>query len=573
MPVALPVSSSSGQSSNESEDTEQGPKKPRKHRRVRYNHAYHDLVKSAVNKIESGSVMVGEPQLQPSQVGLTFWSSEEKEKLFGTLSKKGKDGLKTIAEAIGSKSEPEVHVYLQLLQHTAELQDLHGPDSEPVNFTDIPAAFEVSEACTDVLDAAAGAVLAEEQKCDKEKEREVFGDFWLLDETIAKAMADPTADDGSSRAMSDHPQLQHALELLNLESWLELSSRIFMNPQELADNWRGYVDKGQTPSICASAFIEFHNLVVTVTKRLVSSAIFFAKSRIRAKTTTKHGHENTVRQEDIMAAVDVLGMETNAIRFWHGAARRCRLDVYEGVRIRKCLGKYSYEDVERILMHPGGGASSVPQSPSENDTSSPDRKDASADESDVRGDDEVSDADGTHEGRDTKIAEVLDQQASREEEQRLWDLFPQIMKRPLQSNEIHDLPKRKRVSRTLEGRTSNWRDYMDYQKPWQRHKAPVSPASFARNRNVHRRNPTLEPTGDMDDSSEHTHDAEDQDGVSPQDGFLDGAIDGLRSDGERAEAESEVEEASDDQDRAGDGQLSSHSDAESDWGSVIMTMR
>ena len=553
MSATLPVTRASDQSSDEFETAGKGSKRPRKRRRLRYNAAYHELFQSTADEITSGGVEGGDSYLQPSQVGLTLWSPEEKETLFMVVSKKGKDDLKAIAEAIGSKSEPEVHVYLQLLQGTSELQHHHGS-------VNVPAAFEVSEACTDVLDAAADAILAKEQELDEGREREVFGDLWLLDEALATTLGDPTEDSETFRAVNDHPQLLHALEILNLQSWLDLSSRIFMNPRDLTDNWRSYADKDQTPSIYASAFLDFHHLVVTVTKRLVSSAIFFAKSRLRVKETKKHGHGNNVRQEDVIAAVGVLGMEPDAIRFWHGAARRCRTDVYEGVRIRKCLGKYSYEEVERILIQPEGGVSSVPVSPYKEHIPLPGREKSAEDEIG----DEDSDLDSTHESRDAEIsgyAESLDLQASHEEEQHLWDLFPQILNRPLQTDFAPDLPKRKRVSPASEDEASNWRDYMDYQRPWQRYKTPVPLTSFARNRALYQRKPAFGSSGDIEDLSECTRDSEEQDRASPREtGWLDGAMDELRSDGERAEAESEAGPG-DDEEQGEEGQSNPSSDA------------
>ena len=561
-------SEDSGESSNNSECTTGGAKRLRKRRRLRYNAAYHELLQITVQEINSGSVEAGDAGLEPSQVGLTCWSPEEKAKLFKMLSRCGKDDLKAIAEAIGSKSEPEVHVYLQLLQQKTDLQYLQGDDSRIVDFADLPASFEISEACSGVLGAATDAILAKEQELDEEQERQVFGDFWLLDAPLVKLLKDSAADDGPSIIPSEHPQLQHALELLDLEKWLHLSSRIFMNPCDLTNNWRSYVDKGETPSIYASAFHEFHNLVVTVTKRLVSSAIFFAKSRLRTTKTKKHGHQNYVRQEDVLAAVDVLGMELDAIKFWHGAARRCGLDVYEGVMARKCVGKYSYEEVEAILMQPECMASSVPRSTSGELASLSDGEASSTEVTDSESDDDgISDANGTHEDEETRIsrsAEALDLQASREEEQRLWNLFPQILKRPPQDESDHDLSKRQRLSSVLRNTASNWRDCVDYQRPWQRYSSPVPTASFARNRKVHRRKPIPEHSSNTEDLWEDTHHARKQDAAGPpRFKQLDGPMDNSTSDVDGVEAASEAGSDGDEEQAEG-GLQSSASEVEND---------
>lgn len=540
--------------SDDSEDATGTPQTLRKRRKPRYDAAYQELLHNTSEEISSGGVEVSEPVLQPSQVGLTLWSSEEKEVLFTVLSTKGKDDLKGIAEAIGSKSEPEVHVYLQLLQQMTDYRRTSGSDSGMVDFTEVPAAFEISEACTTVLDAAADALLVKERELAEENGREAFGDFWLLDASLAAGEDNSTEASGHSQEMSDHPQLQSALELLDLDSWLHLSSRIFMNPRDLTDNWRSYADKGETPSIHASAFIDFQNLAVIVTKRLVLSAIFFAKSRLRVTKTRKHGHQNRVRQEDIMAAVDVLGMEPDAVKFWYGAARRCRLDVYESATVKKCSGQYTLEEVEGILMQPGGRASSVPTSPSGEHVPLSESEGMFADDSEGQTDADVSDAGGTRAAGDAEMitrAEALDQQASREEEQYIWSLFPHTVKRPLQTDHSRDeLPKRRRISISLEDKASDWREFMDYQPPWQRHRTPVLPANFIKNRKLDRERPALTPLGNMKQGSEHSHSSDEQDEASPiEDGPSDGVVANLKPDVERAEVEYEADssDAEDDQ--------------------------
>lgn len=559
-----------------SDDSKNGtgaPQKLRKRRESLYNAAYYELLHSTVEEIGYGGVEVIEPVLQPSQVGLTLWSSEEKEALFTVLSKKGKDDLKAIAEAIGSKSEPEVHVYLRLLQQMTENQRTSGSDSGMVDFTEVPAAFEISEACTTVLDAAADAILVKEGELAEEKGREYFGDFWLLDASLAEGKDNSAEASGPSQEMSDHPQLQYALELLKLNNWLHLSSRIFMNPRDLTDNWRCYADKGETPSIHASAFIDFHDLAVIVTKRLVSSAIFFAKSRLRVTKTRKHGHQNRVRQEDIMAAVDVLGMEPDAVKFWYGAARRCRLDVYETVTVKKCSGQYSLEEVEGILMQPGGRASSVPTSPSGEHVPLSESEGMFAVDSEGHTDDEVSDASGTRadgNAESTTRAEALDQQASREEEQHIWSLFPQTVKRPTQNDHSRDeLPKRRRILFPSEDTASDWRDFVDYQPPWQRHRTPVPPANFIKNRKFYRRKPALGPLGDMKQSSEHSHASDEQDEASPlENGLFVGVVDDLKPDIERAQAEYEAD-SSDTEEQDDEGPLSSPDDTRNETPSHV----
>lgn len=559
--------------SDDSEDATGTPRKLRKRRKPRYNAAYQELLHNTCEEISSGGVEVNEPVLQPSQLGLTLWSSEEKEVLFTVLSTKGKDDLKAIAEAIGSKSEPEVHVYLQLLQQMTENQRTSGSDSGMVDFTEVPAAFEISEACTTVLDAAADAMLVKERELAEEKGREYFGDFWLLDASLAEGKDNSAEASGPSQEMSEHPQLQYALELLKLDNWLHLSSRIFMNPRDLTDNWRCYADKGETPSIHASAFIDFHNLAVIVTKRLVSSAIFFAKSRLRVTKTRKHGHQHRVRQEDIMAAVDVLGMEPDAVKFWYGAARRCRLDVHETVTVKKCSGQYSLEEIEGILMQPGGKASSVPTSPSGEHVLLSESEGMFAGNSEGQTDDEVSDAIGTRADGDAELttrAEALDQQVSREEEQHLWSLFPQTVKRPLQTDHTRDeLPKRQRISIPSEDTSSDWRDFMDYQTPWQRHRTPVPPANFIKNRKLYREKPALTPLGDMKQFSEHSHALEEQDEASPlENGSSDGVVDDLKPDIERAQAEYEAH-TSDTEGQDEEGPLSSPDDTRNETPSPV----
>ncbi|KAI5292449.1 hypothetical protein KEM52_006346, partial [Ascosphaera acerosa] len=88
---------------------------------------------------------------------------------------------------------------------------------------------------------------------------------------------------------------------------------------------------GCSPALTADALAEFYALALSLTRRAVQAAIFFALSRTRATAAAglRPAREDTtlVRREDVATALEVLRLPRDAHAYWAAAPRRCALDV------------------------------------------------------------------------------------------------------------------------------------------------------------------------------------------------------------------------------------------------------
>lgn len=236
------------------------------------------------------------------------------------------------------------------------------------DYTDFPAALEISEECCDVLEQAADWLAISQDRHEELKERMKWGQFWLLNSETCRLLNEQERNsDGKNTIKEFIP----AAELLNLKNWLNLAEDVFMNPGEPReeDNWTVLAEDGETPGIRATAFQDFYSLTVSITKRLVATVLFCTSSKLRAldSKNTKQAH---VTVQDVEAAVKILGMKTNWRDYWINCPRRCNLKVYHG-RTSKNLTEnmlMTYDKVERELAKDTPEQSlSQPQSQSENE--------------------------------------------------------------------------------------------------------------------------------------------------------------------------------------------------------------
>lgn len=308
-----------------------------------YSDKYRKFFNDIIIGIVQGTPVGDTDLLSPKQIGITCWSSEELRAFFAALARNGRHNLPAISSAIGTKSEPEVHVYLQLLQNATIHQHLNGPRHELFQNSDIPAALEIGPDCCAALEIAADALSVLQQEEENKLERRKHGVLWRLDGRLADRIERPQADKEDGNV--DHLRAVPAAELLNLKRFLELSKIVFMNSATEEDNWRSYRGEKIPVSIMYSAFSDIHALAVSITKRLISTSLFIAMSRLRhSRKNIRHN----VHSKDIKAALDILGMKHNSREFWIRVARRCRLNVFSGERSQSGP-TLSYDEVERRL--------------------------------------------------------------------------------------------------------------------------------------------------------------------------------------------------------------------------------
>jgi hypothetical protein len=282
-----------------------------------------------------------ETTLYPTQIGLTYWSIPEKKLFFEAVARLGQSDLPGIASRIGTKSEIEVNHYLDVLRRARLLRqrEVRRP---AIEFSEIPAAVELSQQCCHALDEAADAISVRQERKEELREEGKWGECWEITPKIARRL-----DKGESITGG---QDLHFKGLFNLHTWLRLSERVFMNSSIPSENWE-YIDS-RPPSMWATTFEDFHSLAVSITKRLVQTTLFLSMSRIRAKRELHPNTRDIVRAQDVEAAIASLGMQPNSHQFWSRCARRLRLDVQEEPPSKDEEGEgepLSYEEIEDLL--------------------------------------------------------------------------------------------------------------------------------------------------------------------------------------------------------------------------------
>ncbi|KAE9363722.1 hypothetical protein N431DRAFT_389852, partial [Stipitochalara longipes BDJ] len=288
-----------------------------------YNNDYRELLNIDIEDTAAGRIQEDNYPLQASQIGSSIWTSLEKDLFFIALKRSSRDNVLGIAARIGSKSELQVQEYIQLLHQG--INEKRSQESRLLVPTDMPAAIQVSDECSGVLERAGDSLAIRQERAEEKIEKTKFGDSWLLNREVSRFIEKRRKEEGGEAALDE---ILPAVNLFNLKHWLELSEKVFMNPAAPyeEENWQTLVEAGETPAIRATAFADFHSLAVNITKRLVSTTFYCTMSRLRARDSNKVKHAE-VSSGDVEAAVSILGMKANSNKFWVGAARRCRLQV------------------------------------------------------------------------------------------------------------------------------------------------------------------------------------------------------------------------------------------------------
>lgn len=486
--------------------SEQAPDSRWKRLRAHYNDKYRELYNETTNELIHTSPLNFKELLPSSQIGVTLWSSQEKETFFTTLAKKGRGDLSGIASAIGTKNELEVHVYLKLLQNAVVHQHLHNRRQQLFDVSTAPAALEVSPACSAALGFSAEALCIIMQRAEAKFERKKHHDMWLLNQRLGR-----WASSCLSRGPRGEKEIRERLpaaELLDLENFLNLSENIFMNSSETDENWREYCSRREVPSILFTAFGDFHRLVVSITRRLIQSSLFFATSRHKAATTSNLIPKRAVKKQDIVAALNVLGMKHNSRTFWAGVAKRCALIVYDDEHDKGgAHAPLSLSEVEKRLsqsgVHEEDGFEDCDVDDINEDASTESCiSSASSAKDDLNVSDHISNrSDGyaspagsgsssnsprvSNRDLDT-YAEALDAKANLNEEKQLWELLNKHPPEALNPDDIV-VPGVPSGERKTGDDLDDWRAWTDYAPEWETYIKAIPEASFTRNRRNSRR--------------------------------------------------------------------------------------
>ncbi|KAL8703046.1 MAG: hypothetical protein Q9201_003771 [Fulgogasparrea decipioides] len=486
------TSEGSSASSSASMSNSDSPRKRKRHAgstfdhrsspsKIAYSDKYRRLLNDAIKDVHLDSLGPDTEGFANSQIGISKWSPQEKELLFQGLAHYGRDDLPAITTLIATKSELEVRVILQLLREASTKQHMYGSRRSLVGMVDIPAAIEVSQQCYAQLEQAADALAALQQRHEEKHERQNHGDLWKLNQKTA-AWVERCMHEGEEGKTEIHEKLP-AAEILNLRMFLKLSEQLFMNSSDSASNWRTYVPKRDAYrkeglSILYTAFSDMHNVVTSITRRLIQSSLFFAMSRLRASQLPFYKHHQVVKRCDVAAALRAVGMKESGKDEWVKVARRCRLSVYDN----DPEDIMSYTKVERFLgqreLATDAGtssesenkvgnshlASSQEHSQSESCSSMASGGDRSPSQSSATSDEPESG--NKFEEKTDAYLEYIDNRASREEELRLWKILDKDPPPNLLAEATAQI-KRPKSFRHDRDDLDDWRDWISFRLEWE----------------------------------------------------------------------------------------------------------
>ncbi|KAI5303689.1 hypothetical protein KEM56_007294 [Ascosphaera pollenicola] len=361
---------------------------------------YVSLFNDAVRDLESGVVYDDGASTQHERIrqyGAVRWTRRERDAFYNGLAKYSKGETAKIASLIGTKSEMEVRALIQAFDRNAQHRATRHREPGFLALKDIPAALEVSTACCKAMEESAHALALNEESRESLMGYKNYGDLYTIDGAIAAWVeeklgsvikadeellaqnedADDDDDDDDeiieekqledldSKAGRSDEQASDIVEdsviftvgrLFKLSNWIKLSENIFMNPgngchQE--DNWRTLFKEETPPALTCEAFSDFYALAISLTRRIIQSAIFFALSRARAleRAGINVRSQTYVRKQDVLAALDILRLPRDSHDFWALSARRCNLDiVYDRHRKSYHVTQLSHDQVERLLL-------------------------------------------------------------------------------------------------------------------------------------------------------------------------------------------------------------------------------
>ena len=443
-----------------------------------YNDKYRRLLNESVKGVSESYERAKYP-LQSSQMGAVMWSPLEKNCFFQALARKGRHDLPGIAAIIGTKTEIEVHDYLQLLHENLIIEHLSGRRPGVFGTPEIPSAVEVSSDCCTQLEQAGDALAAMQQVTDMELEKKKNPDNWLLTPRIGRQVhlrLRRKGDEGERELLQTIP----AAVNLNLNVFLQLSSQIFMNSQDSDKNWRQYAEGVERPSIFHTAFEDFHRLMVSVTKRLISTSIFCAMSRLRAVTSSDRQLEQVVRRQDVRAAQKVLNLYSKSKTDWTEVAKRCKVEIVEDTQLQEpSIPDVDQSDKEDSvsLSLPASRASSHSFG-SEDDSDAPSVSSSSPNKSESGSSEQQPEPNNSNnesnplqpqsplqDPQDTYL-ESIDANASLREELRLWELLDKPAPEALSSQKI-SIPKAPDTYRKSRDDLGDWMTWVDDKEEWE----------------------------------------------------------------------------------------------------------
>ncbi|KAL4974264.1 hypothetical protein BDW66DRAFT_140404 [Aspergillus desertorum] len=232
---------------------------------------------------------------------------------------------------------------------------------------------------------------------------------------------------------------------------------------KLEDNWVNVAYEGETPSMTADVLIDFYEIALSVTRRLIHATHFFASSRLRRSGKASRPSAAVIKASDVRMAARTFDMRTDASEYWIGVARRCSLEV-EDSRHRKRWNPIplDYDETEALLSQ-----TSLPTEPYERTTPTPSSRERSNSIiSDVSLDSLAAESNDSEE----KHAEALDQQHSSAEELLCWTAVGQTPAKASNTQFLNakpQIPPKPPGKRKTTEELVDWRDRTLYRSEWE----------------------------------------------------------------------------------------------------------
>lgn len=495
-----------------------------------YNDNYRKLLNTTIS--EAGHIAVDDDldtlnpmlNLPPSNLGGTSWTTDEKRIFFRAVARYGRDDLPRVASSLNNKSEQEVRAYLEFMQNKL-LQHARSEHGGLKSASDeMHAAIEVSDECLEELDTCADALAWYQFTWEAKQEHKTHGQFWLLDREMADEVS-MSLDDGNDEAATsegdsesgdspqensvqascpskasrntsrsgslDVPNHVPAAELLNLSNFLELSEKVFMNSKDPDWDWRSFQDPGkpdksysklsraeESPAIFRTAFDDFHRVAVILTKRIMHAALFQAMSRLRARDNIERplAGDPRVERKDVFAAIEILKLRGNSFDYWATLPRRHKVDwlyqtdtnnkskdrkvtAEEAERYLRQEGRINHSEVEAIFQT--DAAANLERSKSQDGDSESEYQSFNG-KSTALSDEKVADP-------YDQYLELLDLQASRVQEQQIWDLLGEDAPSSANLSDVVEAKIPKAVPIIEQGTSSfaDWRAWTERRAEWE----------------------------------------------------------------------------------------------------------
>ena len=424
-----------------------GPQQQNEVRVEDFNKGYNRICERETRRIKRRKLSTQDNGFETSVSGISKWTVTEKANLFRSLERCSSSNLKDIAEAVNTKSIPEVQAFLQGLSgHQGHLDEV----SDEFEADDPPAVVELDHECEQTVDRAAAALREWQLYQDADAEGKKYGDHWLFDWALVNS---------ANQSDSQLPQeVREACDLLNLKELLVLSFKWFMSSTDPDMDWATYSPDG--PSTFCSVLIDLHRLVVDFTKRLIVSAMFIARSRLRATKSYSQRHDN-LRAQDVRSAVDILGLARDPHDYWSKLPRRGGLKVLLGEpRFGEKETFIEYDEVEGRLE---GSATreAIPsiEAPSSGVGQAPTPQESV--DRDKIVDDEGEDSDDS----ETRELDIRDQGTNVKGMRELYRVLEKEPPNHLRDNPEPLPPPRKR-RRVIES-PGDWKKLVDFQAEWE----------------------------------------------------------------------------------------------------------